>query len=301
MTTFEEFIYELGLGHQKIIPDGKIHRFKPLGGKSKSGWYILYPHLEYEAGIVGDWKSGLYEKFCSIDKTDLTPIQKRNYAKQIAINAERNRVNTINKHLTAKGEFGKLWAKASTKDLDNHPYLVKKQIKAFNVRKYGSDIIIPIYDTNHILWNLQRVKPSGIKLFHTGAKIQGCYHPIGFLSNMPIQFITCEGWSTAMSIYQATGVATVACFSAGNLENVATTLRNKYQNAKIIIAGDEDQFNTVNMGRVKAYIAAKKTNAVTIFPKFKDLSTKPTDFNDLHCIEGLEIVRKQFSEVCDVL
>jgi putative DNA primase/helicase len=298
---FNAFIYSVGLGNIEAIPDGEIHRFKPPGRKTKSGWYILYPHLEYEAGAAGDWQSGLHEKFCSINKLELTPDQKKYHAKQIAINIEKNRVDTISKYLTAKNEVGELWGQASIENLDGHSYLIKKQIKTLNIRKHGFNIVIPIYDTNHILWNLQTINKNGFKLFHKGARIKGCYHPIGFLSNTLIQLILCEGWSTAMTIYQATGIATAACFSAGNLESVAMTLRAKYPSANIVIAGDDDQFKPVNIGRIKASIAAKRINAITVFPKFKDLSIKPTDFNDLCHLEGIETVREQFMVVCDVL
>ena len=298
---FKEFIHNLGLGHHEIIFDGQIHRIKPPGGKSKSAWYIAFQNLEFEAGVAGDWRAGTQENFCNIRVSELTLEQKRWHDQQVKKNAEQNRINTVNRHLNSKKEVGKLWSQTTANGLDSHPYLIKKQIKPFNIHKnFDKDIVIPIYDANHILWNLQTIKKNGFKLFNKGAKIKGCYHPIGFLSNTLLQLILCEGWSTAISIHQATGIATAACFGAGNLESVAKSLRAKYPNAKIIIAGDEDQFNSVNTGRIKALMAAKKTNAFAVFPKFKNLSTNPSDFNDLHCLEGLEAVRNQFMEVCDV-
>ena len=298
---FKEFIYNLGLGHHEIIFDEQIHRIRPPGGKSKSAWYIAFQNLEFEAGVAGDWAESTQENFCSIRKSELTLQQRRWHDQQMKKNAEKNRINTINRHLNSKKEVGKLWGQATKKELDSHPYLIKKQIKPLSIRKnFDKDIVIPIYDANHVLWNLQTIKKNGFKLFHKGGKIKECYHPIGFFSNTLTQLILCEGWSTAMSIYQATGVATAACFSAGNLESVAITLRNKYQSANIVIAGDEDQFKPVNIGRIKASLAAKKINAIAIFPKFKDSSAKPTDFNDLYCLEGLKVVRDQFAGVCDV-
>jgi len=134
-------------------------------------------------------------------------------------------------------------------------------------------------------------------LFHKGAKIQGCYHPVGFLNYYPIQIIIAEGIATGTSIYKATGIATVVCFTANNIESVSKAIKNKYPNAQIIIAGDDDQFNQINTGKDKAELVAKLINAQVVFPKFKDLSTKPTDFNDLHCLEGLDTVKKQIMEV----
>jgi len=299
--TFQDFIHSLGLGHHEIIFDGQIHRIKLPGSNTKSAWYIAHRNLEFEAGTIGDWKSGFKRNFCNFNAAELTTSQKREYAINRIKSAKLFEEEKRKRHLNSKNEVNSLWSKSSTKELDTHPYLVKKQIKAFNIRKHSNgDIVIPIYDNNRILWNLQTIKPNGFKLFHKGAKVQGCYHPIGFLSNILTQLILCEGYSTGMSIYQSTGIATAVCFSANNLGSVAKSLRAKYPNTKIIIAGDDDQFNSINTGRNKSFIAAKQVNASTIFPVFKDLSSKPTDFNDLHCLEGLEVVKKQFMGVCDV-
>ena len=299
--TFQEFINDRGFGHQEIIFDEQIHRFKPHGSKVKSAWYIAFRNLGFESGVVGDWKSGSQENFCSKKKSTLTQEQRRQYAQEMAKKDEKNRIDIIKRHLTAKNEVGKIWSESSTKKLDNHRYLVNKKINPSNIRKNADgDIVIPIYDSNRILWSLQTIKPNGIKLFHKGGKINGCYHPIGFSNNILPQIILCEGYSTGTSIYQATSIPTAVCFSANNLESVAKLLRVKYPKTKIIIAGDDDQFNSINIGRNKSFIAAKQVNASAIFPVFKDLSTKPTDFNDLLCLEGLEAVKKQFIEVCDV-
>ena len=299
--TFEEFIYSLGLGRQKIESDGNIHRFKPPGSKTNSGWYVSFPHLEYETGVVGDWKTGIQENFYSFNKSEFTPEQKRRYAKQVAKTTAQRKNDEAKKHIVAKKKVGEIWGTALTNDLDNHPYLVNKQIKAHNVRidSYGN-LLIPLYDRNRVMWNIQRINPNGEKRFLKGARIDGCYHPIGFLNNMIPQIILSEGPSTGMSIYQATNIPTVVTFGAGKLESIASIIRAKYPNSKIIIAGDDDRFNSINTGRNKALIAARKVNGISIFPKFKDLSTKPTDFNDLHILEGLETVKEQFKVVCDV-
>ena len=299
--TFQEFVYDCGLGRHQIIFDGQIHRIKPPGSNTKSAWYIAYQNFEFESGSIGDWKTGLKQNFCNINKSVFTAEQRKQHAQKMAKKSWQNKIDINNRHKDAKKQINKRWSQLSTKELDTHPYLVKKRIKAFNIRKNSDgDIVIPVYDNNRILWNLQTIKPNGFKLFYKGAKVQGCYYPIGFLSNMPPQIILCEGYSTGASIHQATGIPAAVCFSANNLESVAKSLRAKYPKTKITIAGDDDQFNSINTGRNKSFIAAKQVNASTIFPIFKDLSTKPTDFNDLHCLEGLEAVREQFTRICNV-
>jgi putative DNA primase/helicase len=76
-------------------------------------------------------------------------------------------------------------------------------------------------------------------------------------------------------------------------------MRHKYPQADLIIAGDNDQFNKINIGILKASFAAEYVQGRMVLPRFKDLSSKPTDFNDLHCLEGLDTVSHQIMEVCD--
>src|SRR3546814_20613121 len=59
-----------------------------------------------------------------------------------------------------------------------------------------------------------------------------------FRSNGP--FIVCEGYSTGASLLKITGRPVVIAFNAGNLELVATALREKYPDARMAIAADDD-------------------------------------------------------------
>jgi putative DNA primase/helicase len=155
-----------------------------------------------------------------------------------------------------------------------------------------------MYDKRHDLWNIQSIALNGFKLFTKGAKVKQCFHPIGLSNKRPSQIVICEGYATGMSIYQATNLPTVVCFAASNLCSVAAVLKRKYLHSSIIVAGDNDQFNERNIGEINTYAAAEFANGKAVFPKFKDLLTKPTDFNDLHCLEGLSEVKRQIVEVC---
>jgi hypothetical protein len=52
-----------------------------------------------------------------------------------------------------------------------------------------------------------------------------------------------------------------------------------------------DQFTEGNPGKAKAVEAAKAIRARLAAPLFNDTTTKPTDFNDLHKLEGLSCVK----------
>ncbi len=299
--TFQEFLYDCELGNHSIIFDGNIHRINPPENKSPDGWYVAHQEGDFESGAAGNWRTGFKSTFSSVDKSVFTPEQKRQYAMQMKRISGQNKLNTFRRHTKAMKEVAELWCRLSTENIENHPYLLKKQVQAHNVRLNNGDLCYPIYDSAHTLWNLQTIKSNGFKLFHKGAKIQGCYHPIGLLNCTPSRVIISEGIATGLSIYQATGIATVVCFTANNIESVSKALKRKYPNTQLIIAGDNDQFNRINIGKYKSESAAKVVQAEVALPKFKDLSTKPTDFNDLHCLEGLDTVKKQIMEVLQCL
>jgi putative DNA primase/helicase len=70
-------------------------------------------------------------------------------------------------------------------------------------------------------------------------------------------------------------------------------LRKTYARTPLILAGDDDLWKDTNMGREKAEEAARKHGSSLVFPSFKNTDTKPTDFNDLHVLEGVEEVKRQ--------
>jgi len=58
--------------------------------------------------------------------------------------------------------------------------------------------------------------------------------------------------------------------------------------------------NNDNIGVKNAIVAAQAVNAKLVIPQFKNLSTKPTDFNDLMCLEGADEVRRQLANAKEV-
>ena len=66
-----------------------------------------------------------------------------------------------------------------------------------------------------------------------------------------------------------------------------------------MIAADDDRWKPAigNTGRTKASEAARRYGCKMALPHFKHLETKPTDWNDLHVLEGIEAVKRQWAEV----
>ncbi|WP_461834829.1 DUF3631 domain-containing protein [Desulfothermus sp.] len=279
------------LRSDEIVIDGEIHRFSTNGRPSdKAGWYVFFSHNNFVAGSFGDWRSGIKETFYSREIESLSPKDR---------SIIRQKQEEITRKIQCKKEEAKrkaveLLKKAKPPDA-KHPYLVKKGIKPIGeIKQLGNALIIPIRDINKNLLGLQYIYEDGDKKFLSGSSIKGNFFQIG--SGFPIYI--CEGYATGASIYQAIdGEGTVViAFNAGNLKRVTEVLRKEYPEAEIIICADNDQWTKGNPGKIKGEEAAKAVCAKIALPKFKDTFTKPTDFNDLHVLEGLEEVRKQIDK-----
>ena len=72
-------------------------------------------------------------------------------------------------------------------------------------------------------------------------------------------------------------------------------MRKRHPNAEIILAADNDKWTDGNPGVTKAKEAALTIDGKLAIPEFKDLNTKPTDFNDLQRQEGLPAVSGQLN------
>jgi hypothetical protein len=171
--------------------------------------------------------------------------------------------------------------------------LTAKGVKSYGLRQYEDFLIIPIRDTKGIIHSLQLINSNGDKRFLPGGAITGHFSSID--GNGDILLI-CEGYATGASLHEATGYPIACALNCGNLKPVCEALRKKSPDIKLIICSDDDYQTDVNPGLTKARQAAEAVGAVLVVPKFKDQTHRGTDFNDLHQIEGLEVVRHQIEE-----
>ena len=274
------------------IADGELHRFRVAGDKSgsRNGWYILFGDSNPN-GCFGSWKLDINETWSQKNYKEFTQQEKDEYAKQMAQVKEERRKIEAKRHKEARAEAERLWGKAK-EETGSHQYLKDKGVQAHRIRTNGSKLLVPLRDSTSVLHSIQFIDQNGKKLFLSGGTIQGNYFSIGRPKD---KLIIAEGYSTGASIYQATGHAVVIAFDAGNLLSVAKALREKFPDIEIIIAGDNDTWNEVNVGKDKATEAEKAVNGKLVIPEFLNTETKPTDFNDLATLEGLETVKEQIN------
>src|SRR5271165_6993369 len=95
--------------------------------------------------------------------------------------------------------------------------------------------------------------------------------------------VIAEGYATAATLAEHGKVSTLAAYDSGNLLSVAISIRERWPDKAIVIAGDDDHRLENNPGREKALAAAEAVAGIAIFPKFtaEQRSRGLTDFNDL--------------------
>jgi len=269
-----------------VVADGQIHRFASNGKGNKDCWYVFFGM----AGIFGDWSRDI-KKNWSIKYDHFSPVEQRRITAQIADDKKSCEEAIARGYEEAALEAGVKWQSYAVTGKSS--YLDRKNILATGVRFDKCTIVVPIKDIEGKHWSLQYIYESGDKLFLTGGRKKGGFHVLGdMVDDTPFAYVA-EGYATAASVHMAMGTPVIVAFDAGNIEPVVKALKQKYSSLKICITGDDDQWKESNTGRIRAEEAANKYGCSVVFPAFKNTNNTPTDFNDLHILEGLEAVKSQ--------
>jgi putative DNA primase/helicase len=278
-------------------------------GRSRPCWLIIQllrnGHL---TAVFGDWRQGSRHEFRSwSDATFSFPMEWRRELEEWRC---RQEAAVAARQAQAARLAAELWGRLAL--TGNHPYLERKQVPAMGVR-FGSDeqgrgpcLVIPLRKPGEALTSLQFIYPDGRKHFLRGGAKKGAFHVLGGIGPDSL-FYLAEGYATAASLHLATGRPAVVAFDAGNLAAVAAALRCAYPAARLVLAADNDRWKAAeigpdgrpkgNTGVMKAAAVARQYGAYLAVPDFTGLDTcdRPTDFNDLARLAGLEEVRRQLS------
>ncbi|MBA4256933.1 MAG: hypothetical protein C0445_13770, partial [Polaromonas sp.] len=164
----------------------------------------------------------------------------------------------------ARTKAAKLWERARPAD-NSHPYLVRKRVNAYGIRRLRDMLLVPARDVNGVLQTIQFISLDGSKRFLTGGRIGGCYCAIG----RPVDsLLVAEGYATGATLFAATGRAVAVCFSAGNMQAVARELRLKFPGLRMVMCADND-LTPGNPGVTAATKAAQAVGGVVAVPRFE--------------------------------
>ena len=208
-------------------------------------------------------------------------------------------------------------------------YLTRKGVQAHGLRfRPGGEALVPMVDAEGVLHCVQRLLPKRIKprgdpgegtdkVYGTGKagdddavsyRKTGLFHLVGQVGGAAALLVA-EGYATAASVHEATGLPVAVAFDAGNLPHVARELRRLHPALPLLVCGDDDKGTEArkgkNPGRIKATeaaeaVAAPGATAAAVFPTFEP-GQDGKDFNDLATLAGAEAVRQQVLAAVDAL
>ena len=299
ITAFTRHCEAQGLLIKELIPDGQIHRVAHISSKKGAvdGWYILHLSGKIPVGVCGCWKEPSFEsKWVADTGRAMTFSERLEHDKLIAeIRSKREADRLASQQVAAEKAEDEVstYADASA----DHPYLVRKRIEPHGIKiDRAGRLVVPVSDSSGEILSYQTIDADGNKRFLKGGKIEGGFYELR--GNRKVIFIG-EGFATCASIHQATGFTTLVAFDCGNLAKVAKSAKDMFLGSRIVICADNDQFSEGNPGITKGKAAAGLVFGEIVYPIFNesDLTSKPTDFNDLHTLQGIEAVKEQIERV----
>lgn len=275
--------------------DGQLHRFSPTGKRADlAAWYVLH-NDGVAAGVFGCWRSGLTSTWCNKPEYDLTEAERSAQREQVRAAQRQRDAEQALRHQQARHTAMQRWQAAAP--AVQHPYLAGKGVRAHGLRLEGAALLVPVRSATGVLTSLQIIRPDGSKRFLPGGAVQGCYHALGTLADT---LVLAEGFATAASIFESTGLPVAVCFNSGNLLPVARALRRKYPALALLVAADDDWRAAGNPGMSAARAAALAVGGLVVMPQFPaERPPKFTDFNDLAALAGPGAVRACFAELLE--
>lgn len=283
-------------------------------GARKNGYYKLWLDGR-PAGVFGIWSTG--ESHTWSADTGAAPMSAEEQAKLRAQmkRKQAERAAEIKEGQNKAAERAKkIWDKAVPADA-SHPYLARKGVNAHGLRvgkwwKWDGEtgkpyvacenaLLVPMYGLKRDIRSLQAIFPGKVEIYgdlrdkdylSSGERL-GVFHVLGRPQEIDGRkvVIVAEGYATGASIHEATGHCVLVAFDTNNLLPTAQVFRDKYPEAVIVFAADNDQFTVVPINNPGVHYARKAAAAVgglVAIPQFDDLDGKPTDFNDLAEREG---------------
>lgn len=155
------------------------------------------------------------------------------------------------------------------------PYLERKQVKNYGCKINGKgNLLVPLFDIDGKLWNIQEIHADGFKPYLKGARLNECFYIIGEITQ-PNQIVCmAEGYATGASIYEATGRTTILSFQSGNTDKVGIAIRTKYPDLQLVYCTDDDSHSEPPDAGLKASNkAVAATGGIIVLPKFETVET----------------------------
>lgn len=297
--TLEQFATENGYTLPGSLP---VEKWVRIPAKNKS-----HPNKSASIRIFADGNA-LIKDFTTGENLVYVPESSRKSPEEIQQikkqQAERKAIEAENYRkevLQSAGNAEALFTLGSVDIPESFRYLVKKNIQPHGVKFFSGKtpvndelaklithlqkqdcLMIPRYSSEDYLegkiQTLEFIKPNGSKFPPLNSKPKGTYYLIpGDNRNI----VVCEGFATGATLkeHYAKDSTIVIAFNAGNLLPVSRYFRKKFPESEMVIAGDNDFKNPVNIGKDKAIATARLVNASYSIPEFSR-DENGSDWND---------------------
>ena len=332
-----------GLVVEGLEVDGRVHRCKTEDSRERRGWYLLHTWRtssgdELIVGSYGRWSGqDNNARKIELEAKEFSAEERAAFKTRLAEDRKRAQAQRDAEAARAAARASAVWSKSLIAPPNDQAleYVRRKGVAAHGVRWSPSGaMIIPMMDPKGCIHGLQFIFPSD----HERRKKLGRdkeYWPSGFskighyfMIGSPIAggvLLVAEGYATAATLHEATGLAVAVAFDAGNLQHVAKAVKKAYRGVtKIIVCADDDYVQKCNSCGAKTTVESSsciscgqahgKENAGAryaasaalavggswvkpVFPSDRGME-KLTDFNDLAAFPGagLHEVRAQIEE-----
>jgi len=313
---FAEALRECGLRPDgPLLMDGEMHRVPVEGdkGRQRSGAYV--GHLDGRpAGFIQNFKAGVKTAWKASGQVAALGAQDR--ALMAAEAAQKRHERALERERmyerTAQ-QVDAIWTAATP--VEAHPYLAEKGVPSHGLRqgvdgqtitvrdREGAEheisvagrLLVPVADASGKMMSLQFIEPAAAKMFMPNGRVDGGHYVVGDLGR-PGPLLIAEGYATAATLHELTGMPAIIAFNAGNLASVAQTYRQLHPDRPIYIAGDNDHRREAegkpNVGRDKAEEAAAAIGGFALLPAFAERDAG-SDWNDLARGQGRDAARQQ--------
>lgn len=185
-------------------------------------------------------------------------------------------------YLTARGLHGHTVA------------LLDKQFSMAGMSFCAGSILLPLTDIAGNITGGQLISPEGEKCLLQGSQLSGAFIQVSASpAEPPDQVIITEGFATGITVSMLADGLILAAVAATNLVKVAEQIRQRWPEARIILAGDNDLLDGKdNTGRIQAEKAAKAVDGWVTLPPTRHKA----DWDDYRRENGERRAREAFME-----
>jgi len=307
---FAEALSEAGLQLTgQPVMNGQMQRV-PVAGDAvgeKSGSYV--GHLDgHPAGYIQNFKTGEQTNWKL--NAQLKALSAADRAR-LAAEAAQKRQNRANQLERQHAETAKIVEGHFSQGVTatQHPYMQNKGVSAYGLKldavgtitlpkddpegqqwSQVGNLLVPIRDIEGQFLGAQSIDGIGRKSLPRGCRKQGGHHVIGDVDASD-KLLFAEGYATAATLHELTGLPVVVTFDSGNMPGVTEAYRQKFPEKNLILAGDNDHSKPLekNVGLQKAQEAAQKVGGYTLLPSFEK-GASGSDWNDLMQSKGKALV-----------